>query len=140
MVSLAKDLAEEGSLTVQVTCKILYFGSNFPKTDHEYTLSIFFNMQHGTHSNLWAFLNFLMFIQSSLKKNRQINISILNAFNWTWNTCVNQYVLIGTERQGSINFKKLAHSGEHKKIFYQFLHPELKADTSEAVSFYIIFE
>lgn len=50
-----------------------------------------------------------------------------------------QYVLIGTERQGSIHFKKLAHSGEHKKIFFPFLHSELKADTSEGVSLHYFF-
>lgn len=45
-----------------------------------------------------------------------------------------QYVLIGTERQGSINFSCAAPSGEYKKIFFPFSHPELKADTSAAVS------
>lgn len=45
-----------------------------------------------------------------------------------------QYVLIGTERQGSINFCCAAPSGEYKKIFSPFSHPELKADTSAAVS------
>lgn len=46
-----------------------------------------------------------------------------------------QYVLIGTERQGSINFSCAAPSGEYKKkILFPFSHPELKADTSAAVS------